>query len=181
VCQEIYIHIRLAKVKIHAGLPRHIPMLTGAAGKPYLFFLAKNRQKKLRSWQYRWVYSTRDSCTARIALGWPGSELGSGYQGVQAWLATVKQHLRSGESEPKYPKRVSFSKLDPYAEKLATWLGIEVTKSRQQRRTLRQIYTLSPKGVDQEFTHTVSTFCAQRVRVDIGWKTRAGLQRNSTR
>ena len=54
---------------------------------------------------------------------------------------TVKKHLRSEESEPKYPKRVSSSKRYPYAEKLATWLGIEATKSRKQRRTLRQIHT----------------------------------------
>lgn len=54
---------------------------------------------------------------------------------------TVKKHLRSEESEPKYPRRVSSSKLDPYAEKLATWLVIEATKSRKQRRTLRQIHT----------------------------------------
>jgi transposase len=54
---------------------------------------------------------------------------------------TVKKHLRSEESEPKDPRRVSSSKLDPYAEKLATWLGIEATKSRKQRRTLRQIRT----------------------------------------
>ena len=54
---------------------------------------------------------------------------------------TVKKHLRLKESEPKYPRRVSSSKLDPYAEKLATWLGIEATKSRKQRRTLRQIHT----------------------------------------
>ena len=58
---------------------------------------------------------------------------------------TVKKHLRSEESEPKYPRRVSSSKLDPYAEKLATWLGIEATKSRKQRRTLRQIHTTQPK------------------------------------
>ncbi len=55
---------------------------------------------------------------------------------------TIKKHLRSEESEPKYPRRVSSSKLDPYAEKLATWLGIEATKSRKQRRTLRQIHTV---------------------------------------
>ena len=58
---------------------------------------------------------------------------------------TVKKHLRSDEAEPKYPRRVSSSKLDPYAEKLATWLVIEATKSRKQRRTLRQIHTLSLK------------------------------------
>jgi len=33
---------------------------------------------------------------------------------------TVKKHLRPKKSEPKYPRRVSSSKLDPYAEKLAT-------------------------------------------------------------
>ena len=54
---------------------------------------------------------------------------------------TVKKYLRSDETEPSYERRVSSSKLDPYAEKLATWLGIEATKSRKQRRTLRQIHT----------------------------------------
>ena len=94
---------------------------------------------------------------------------------------TIKKHLRSEESEPKYPRRVSSSKLDPYAEKLATWLVIEATKSRKQRRTLRQIHTDSAqKGEDQELIHTVSTFCSQRVWVKIRWKTRVRLQRNST-
>lgn len=54
---------------------------------------------------------------------------------------TVKKYLRSDEAEPTYAKRVSSSKLDPYAEKLATWLGMEATKSRKQRRNLKQIYT----------------------------------------
>jgi hypothetical protein len=53
----------------------------------------------------------------------------------------VKKYLRSEETEPAYTGRVSPSKLDPYAEKLATWLGIEATKSRKQRRNLKQIYT----------------------------------------
>lgn len=43
--------------------------------------------------------------------------------------------------EPTYAKRISSSELDPYAEKLATWLGIEATKSRKQRRNVKQIYT----------------------------------------
>jgi hypothetical protein len=59
---------------------------------------------------------------------------------------TVKKHLRSDETEPNYERRVSSSKLDPYAEKLATWLGIEATEPREQRRTLRQIYTISLIG-----------------------------------
>jgi hypothetical protein len=59
-------------------------------------------------------------------------------QGVQARLETVKKHLRSEESEPKYPRWVSACKRYPYPGKLATWLGIEAAKSRKQRRTLRQ-------------------------------------------
>lgn len=55
---------------------------------------------------------------------------------------TVKKYLRSDETEPTYSKRASSSKLDPYAEKLASWLGMEVTKSRKQRLNLKQIYTL---------------------------------------
>ena len=54
---------------------------------------------------------------------------------------TVKKYRRSDENEPTYAKRASSSKLDPYAEKLATWLGMEATKSRKQRRNLKQIYT----------------------------------------
>lgn len=52
---------------------------------------------------------------------------------------TVKKYPRSDETEPTYAERVSPSKLDPYAEKLATWLGIEATKSRKQRCNLKQI------------------------------------------
>jgi DNA-binding IclR family transcriptional regulator len=62
---------------------------------------------------------------------------------------TVKRHLRSDESEPRYARRVGAGKRYPYAEKLATWLGIEATKSRKQRRTLRQIHTRSPMRTQQ--------------------------------
>jgi transcriptional regulator with XRE-family HTH domain len=55
---------------------------------------------------------------------------------------TVKKYLRAGDNEPRYAKRTSSSKLDPYAERLSTWLAIEATKSRKQRRNLRQIHTL---------------------------------------
>lgn len=57
---------------------------------------------------------------------------------------TVKKYLRAGEEMPRYAKRTSSSKLDPYAEKLTTWLAIEATKSRKQRRNLRQIHTRRP-------------------------------------
>ncbi|AGU52768.1 putative transposase [Variovorax paradoxus B4] len=66
---------------------------------------------------------------------------------------TVKKYLRAGDEAPRYAKRASSSKLDPYADKLATWLAIEATKSRKQRRNLRQIHTelvqsAGPHGVD---------------------------------
>lgn len=54
---------------------------------------------------------------------------------------TVKKYLAAGVEEPRYAKRVSPSKLDPYAQKLSMWLQMEVTKSRKQRRNLRQIHT----------------------------------------
>ncbi|BEP58343.1 hypothetical protein GmRootV118_55870 [Variovorax sp. V118] len=72
-------------------------------------------------------------------------------QGAQAHTEagrrnTVKKYLRAGEEMPRYAKRTSSSKLDPYAEKLATWLAIEATKSRKQRRNLRQIHTERERG-----------------------------------
>lgn len=54
---------------------------------------------------------------------------------------TAKKYLRSYETEPTCAKRTSSSKLDPYTEKQDPWLGMEATKSRKQRRNLRQIYT----------------------------------------
>ncbi len=54
---------------------------------------------------------------------------------------TVKKYLRSDQTESQYAKRASSSKLDPYAEKLATWIDVEVTRSRKQRRTLPQIHS----------------------------------------
>jgi transposase len=59
---------------------------------------------------------------------------------------TVKKYLRAGDEAPRYAKRASSSKLDPYADKLATWLAIEATKSRKQRRNLRQIHTFRTDG-----------------------------------
>jgi len=63
---------------------------------------------------------------------------------------TVKKYLRSNETEPTYAKRVRPSKLDPYAEKLITWLGIEAKKSLKQRRNLKQIYTLGKRGAAEQ-------------------------------
>jgi transposase len=93
---------------------------------------------------------------------------------------TVKKYLRSDETEPSYERRVSSSKLDPYAEKLATWRGIEATKSRKQRRTLRQIHRLSPKRRrSKTYPHREHLLLTKSMGQD-SMKTRVRLQRNST-
>ena len=45
------------------------------------------------------------------------------------------------ETGLNYERRVSSSKLKPYAEMLTTWLGIDATNSQKQRRNLRRIHT----------------------------------------
>jgi transposase len=85
---------------------------------------------------------------------------------------TVKKYLRAGEEMPRYAKRTSSSKLDPYAEKLATWLAIEATKSRKQRRNLRQIHT---KGEHQALIHIVRPSGSQSGWGSIQWKSRECL------
>ncbi|NIN38462.1 MAG: IS21 family transposase [Gammaproteobacteria bacterium] len=53
---------------------------------------------------------------------------------------TIRKYLADGELEPRYPKRKSPSKLDPYAPVLASWLEREATRGRKQRRNLRELY-----------------------------------------
>jgi transcriptional regulator with XRE-family HTH domain len=53
---------------------------------------------------------------------------------------TVRRYLRSETLEPSYSSRVSPSVLDKYALKLSSWLKTETTKSRKQRRTLKQMH-----------------------------------------
>lgn len=53
---------------------------------------------------------------------------------------TVRKYLRQGDEEPRYAKRASTTKLDPYVEKLTGWLKTESSKSRKQRRTLKQMH-----------------------------------------
>ena len=64
---------------------------------------------------------------------------------------TVKKYLRAGDEEPRYARRASSSKLDPFADKLSTWLSIEATKSRKQRRTLLQLHT--PRSEKEKTKH----------------------------
>ena len=52
---------------------------------------------------------------------------------------TIRKYLRSDQIEPKFRVPDRPSKLDPYAEKLATWLRREGTRPRKQRRTVKQL------------------------------------------
>jgi transposase len=70
---------------------------------------------------------------------------------------TVKKYLRAGEAEPRYAKRVSASKLDPFAEKLAGWLKTETGKSRKQRRTVKQMHAdLAALGYDGSYNRVAA-------------------------
>lgn len=51
---------------------------------------------------------------------------------------TIKKYLNAGTIEPQFATLERQSKLDPFFEKLAGWLKAESTKSRKQRRTLKQ-------------------------------------------
>jgi transcriptional regulator with XRE-family HTH domain len=53
---------------------------------------------------------------------------------------TVRRYIRSGTTEPVYADRQSSSSLDKYAFKLTTWLKTESTKSRKQKRSVKQMH-----------------------------------------
>jgi transposase len=53
---------------------------------------------------------------------------------------TIRKYLANGTLEPVYPKRHNASKLDPYAETLASWLQRESSRGRKLRRNWRQLY-----------------------------------------
>jgi transposase len=53
---------------------------------------------------------------------------------------TIKKYLSNAVVDPRYPKRRTPSKLDAYAGKLVDWFKSEASKSRKQRRSLKQIH-----------------------------------------
>ena len=70
---------------------------------------------------------------------------------------TIKKYLRAGAVEPRYAKRISPSKLDPYADKLSGWLKSEASKSRKQRRTLKQMHAdLVALGFDGSYNRVAA-------------------------
>ena len=48
---------------------------------------------------------------------------------------TIRKYLADGTVEPRYPARKSASKLDPYAETLASWLKREAGRNRKRRHS----------------------------------------------
>ncbi|MFC7461594.1 IS21 family transposase [Hydrogenophaga defluvii] len=70
---------------------------------------------------------------------------------------TIKKYLRTDTVEPRYAKRVSASKLDPFADKLAGWLKTETGKSRKQRRTVKQMHAdLAALGYDGSYNRVAA-------------------------
>ena len=65
---------------------------------------------------------------------------------------TIRKYLASNIVEPKYPPRKSASKLDPYAETLASWLAREAKSNRKRRRNLKQLHRdLAALGYDGSY------------------------------
>lgn len=60
---------------------------------------------------------------------------------------TIRKYLLNGDLEPAYPRRRSRSKLDGYAELLASWLKRESARGRKERRNLKQLHAdLTERG-----------------------------------
>ena len=53
---------------------------------------------------------------------------------------TIRKYLRADAVEPQFKLAYRPSKLDAFAEKLAGWLRQEVSKSRKQKRTAKQMH-----------------------------------------
>ena len=53
---------------------------------------------------------------------------------------TIRKYLRAGSVEPKFKVPDRPSKLDAFADKLSGWLKIEASKSRKQKRTVKQLH-----------------------------------------
>lgn len=65
---------------------------------------------------------------------------------------TVRHYLRNEIVEPVYSKRLTSSKLDAFADKLAQWLVDEARAPRKQRRTVKQMHAdLCALGFDGSY------------------------------
>jgi len=65
---------------------------------------------------------------------------------------TIRKYLRSGAVEPSFKAPDRPSKLDAFADKLSGWLRSETTKSRKQKRTIKQLHAdLTALGYDGSY------------------------------
>ena len=82
---------------------------------------------------------------------------------------TIRKYLRSGEVEPKFKLPDRPSKLDAFADKLSSWVKLEASKSRKQKRTTKQLHTdlrgrVPWRGVTSSACSAPSPVCAGLVR-----------------
>lgn len=64
----------------------------------------------------------------------------------------MRKYVRSDAFEPAFQIPERPSKLDAFADKLSTWLRAEATKSRNQKRTIKQLHAdLVSLGYDGSF------------------------------
>ena len=76
---------------------------------------------------------------------------------------TIRKYLRAGTVEPKFQTPHRPSKLDPYAEKLTSWLVAEQRKSRKDRRTAKQMHAdLVQLGFDGSYERVTAFVRAWR-------------------
>jgi transcriptional regulator with XRE-family HTH domain len=75
--------------------------------------------------------------------------------------STVRRYRRSETTEPSYTERRSTSGLDKYSVQLSEWLKAETTKSRKQRRNLRQIHEDLKELGDEGSYDRVAAFVRQ--------------------
>ena len=53
---------------------------------------------------------------------------------------TIKKYLKADTIEPKFATPERSSKLDPFAEKLTSWLKTNAKKGRKERQTLKKMH-----------------------------------------
>ncbi len=70
---------------------------------------------------------------------------------------TIRKYLRADSTEPEFKVPDRPSKLDPFADKLATWLLQEAGKSRKQKRTTKQLHAdLSALGYEGSYARVAA-------------------------
>jgi hypothetical protein len=77
----------------------------------------------------------------------------------------VTKHLAANTIEPKFATPERQSKIDPFAEKLAGWPKPEAAKSREQKRTVKQLHTdLVALGVTSSYARVAAFARISRAR-----------------